>query len=98
VAFWHLTGRLVFEASTEVGQLVAHARETPRRPSTLAPFAVPEAFDQLVLDCLAKDPASRPQSAQAVAERLAALPFVRPWTPSAAARWWETNGPVARRH
>jgi len=98
VAFWLLTGRLVFEAITAGGLLVAHAREAPRRPSTLAPFAVPEALDRLVLDCLAKDPAWRPESAETIAERLAALPFLRPWTPSAAAQWWETNRPpVGRR-
>jgi eukaryotic-like serine/threonine-protein kinase len=94
VAFWLLTGRPVFETLTTAALIVAHVREAPRRPSTLAPFAVPEALDQLVLDCLAKDPAGRPQSAETVADRLAALPFVRPWTPAAAAQWWETNWPA----
>jgi serine/threonine-protein kinase len=97
VAFWLLTGRLVFETLTTAALLVAHAREAPRPPSALAPFAVPEALDRLVLDCLAKDPARRPQSAEAIADRLASLPFVRPWTPAAAAEWWEANRPLAQR-
>jgi serine/threonine-protein kinase len=91
VAFWLLTGRLVFEAATVTAMLVAHAREAPPRPSSLAAFPIPEALDQLVLDCLAKDPAARPQSADALTKRLAAVHFARPWTPAAAAQWWATN-------
>lgn len=75
VAFWLLTGRLVFEAATLTAMLVAHAREAPPRPSNVAEFPVPEALDQLVLDCLAKDPAARPQSAEVLAERLATVHF-----------------------
>jgi eukaryotic-like serine/threonine-protein kinase len=95
VAFWLLTGRLVFEAATVGALLVAHARDAPLRPSALAAFAVPEALDRLVLDCLEKDPSARPQSADVLAERLAAILFPRPWTPAAAAQWWATNRPPA---
>jgi len=91
VAFWLLTGRLVFEAGTVGALLVAHAREAPRRPSSLTASPVPAALDQLVLDCLAKDPVARPHSADALAERLVAVPFGRAWTESLASEWWETN-------
>jgi len=93
VAFWLLTGRLVFQATTVAAVLVAHAREAPPQPSSLAAFPMPEALDQLVLECLAKDPAARPQSAEVLAERLAAVPLARPWTPTAAAQWWAANRP-----
>jgi eukaryotic-like serine/threonine-protein kinase len=95
VGFWLLTGRLVFEAATLTAMLVAHARETPPRPGAMAPFPVPEALDRLLLDCLEKDPAARPQSAAAIAERLAAIPFARPWSAEAAAQWWGMNRPLA---
>ncbi|MGH8696106.1 MAG: serine/threonine-protein kinase [Burkholderiales bacterium] len=93
VAFWLLTGRLVFEAATVAAVLVAHAREAPPRPSSLAPSPVPDELDQIVLDCLAKDPAARPQTAEALAARLGAVPFAQPWTPAAAAQWWATHRP-----
>jgi eukaryotic-like serine/threonine-protein kinase len=93
VAFWLLTGRVVFETPTATATLVAHARDAPPRPSSLAPFPLPAALDQLVLDCLAKDPAARPQSAEVLADRLATIHFPRPWTPVAAAQWWATNRP-----
>ena len=96
VGFWLLTGRLVFEAATLTGMLVAHARETPPRPGVMAPLPVPEALDRLLLDCLEKDPTARPQSAAAIAERLAAIPFARPWSAEAAAQWWGMNRPLAQ--
>ncbi|HEU5184861.1 MAG TPA: hypothetical protein VFU01_09855, partial [Gemmatimonadaceae bacterium] len=73
----------------------AHAREVPRRPSQLATGRVPDELDRLVIECLAKDPAARPQSAEALASGLAAVPFETPWTPAAAAAWWEANRPDA---
>lgn len=95
VAFWLLTGRLVFPADTVTAMLVAHAQTAPLRPSRFAPFPVPETLDQLVLDCLEKEPAARPPSADVIAERLSAIHFARPWTPAAAAQWWATNRPPA---
>jgi eukaryotic-like serine/threonine-protein kinase len=96
VGFWLLTGRLVFESETLPAVLVAHARERPPRPAPLAPYPVPEALDRLVLECLEKDPAARPQSAAAMAERLAAIPFTQPWSAEAAAQWWAMNRPLAQ--
>ena len=95
VGFWLLTGRLVFEADTLTAMLVAHARERPPRPGAMAPFPVPEGLDRLLLDCPEKDPDSRPQSAAAIAERLAAILFARPWSAEAAAQWWGMNRPLA---
>ena len=33
-------------------------------------------MDQLLIDCLEKDPAARPRGGEAIAERLAAVPFL----------------------
>jgi hypothetical protein len=49
-----------------------------------------------VLECLAKDPAARPQGADLLAERLAAIGFAQPWSPAAAAHWWATNRPAPK--
>jgi serine/threonine-protein kinase len=94
VAFWLLTGRLVFPADTVTAMLVAHAQAEPPRPSHFASFPVPEALDQLLVECLAKDPAARPPNAEVMAERLTAIRFDQPWTQAAAARWWAINRPT----
>src|SRR5262249_14381001 len=80
-----------FEAATVGALLVAHAIEVPRRPSSLTRSFVPEALDDVVLECLAKEPDARPPSADALDERLAAVPLARPWTESLARRGRETN-------
>lgn len=43
------------------------------------------ALDLVVLDCLAKNPAARPQT---LASRLADVPLVRAWGEAEAAQWW----------
>jgi serine/threonine-protein kinase len=93
VGFWLLTGRLVFEGDSAAALLVAHARDVPEPPSRLAAFSVPQELDRAVLECLAKDPALRPASADALAARLATVQFDRPWTEVDAAQWWVTHRP-----
>jgi serine/threonine-protein kinase len=93
VAYWLLTGRLVFDAETPTATIVAHVQTPPSPPSGASEMAIPEALDRIVLDCLAKDPDARPQSAEALAARLASIQFERPWTQADAARWWERHRP-----
>jgi eukaryotic-like serine/threonine-protein kinase len=90
VAFWLLTGRVVFEGATTMKVLLAHVNEPPVAPSTLAELPVPPALDALVLQCLAKDPAERPPSAAALRAALTAA-CDTPWTPERAQRWWTTH-------
>jgi hypothetical protein len=44
-------------------------------------------LEQLVSDCLERDPAARPPSAQAICERLQAI-IRKPWTQADARDWW----------
>ena len=95
VAYWLLTGRMVFEETTPLAVILAHVQKTPLPPSAVSELPIPEALDRLVLDCLAKDPAARPENAQALSARLAAVPLARPWSEVDAARWWESHQPSA---
>jgi serine/threonine-protein kinase len=56
---------------------------------------VPAVLDAIVLRCLAKDPAERPQSAQELERALAAVPLAEPWTDDQAQRWWDKHLPKA---
>jgi len=68
-----LTGRLPFAGNTTMEMLLAHAtEEAPSFASVGAGGCVPYIVEQLVHDCLAKDPAERPSSARELATRFEA--------------------------
>jgi serine/threonine-protein kinase len=66
VLFELVTGRPPFRGQGMADLVMAHLRETPPTPSTIAPGIAPE-VDHLVLRCLAKRPDARPGSARALA-------------------------------
>jgi plasmid stabilization system protein ParE len=88
VAYWLLTGQLVFTAETAVGLLVQHAQTPPLPPSARTELPIPRALDDLVLSCLAKDPAQRPQTARELSLRLAEVEGASAWTQDRAREWW----------
>jgi serine/threonine-protein kinase len=91
VAYWLLTGQLVFTGDTPMQLLVQHAQATPEPPSSRTELPIPKELDAIVLACLAKDPADRPQSARELARRLQAVPGSSEWTPELARAWWEAH-------
>ena len=93
VAYWLLTGELVFTAETPMGLLLHHGRTPPVPPSARTSRPIPAALDDLVLACLAKDPADRPQSARELSRRLAALEDASAWTHDRAREWWAAHQP-----
>jgi eukaryotic-like serine/threonine-protein kinase len=94
VAYWLLTGKLVFSAENSMGLLLKHARTPPAAPSTRSELPISPALDQLVLSCLAKEPDSRPQSARELSDRLTQLEESERWTRDRAHDWWLRHAPV----
>ncbi len=93
VAYWMLTGHLVFEGTTAMKVMLDHARTPAPSPSARSELPMPRALERLVLDCLAKEPSDRPATAEEVAARLAACEMPVRWTQERAARWWVTHAP-----
>ncbi len=91
VAYWLLTGALVFTADTPLGLIVHHAHTPPTPPSARSELPIPPALDELVMACLAKTPADRPQSAKELSRRLAEIGGVAVWTEERAREWWDTH-------
>ncbi len=101
LAYWFLTGELVFTAETQMGLLLKHVQAPPTPPSSRTDRPIPPELEDLVLSCLAKDPAQRPQSAKELSSRLAQLEGADGWTEDRARDWWLTHTPeipVAQRH
>jgi tRNA A-37 threonylcarbamoyl transferase component Bud32 len=73
VAYYLLTGHLVFEAETALQMVLLHVQQEPVPPSRRTENPVPPTLERLVLACLAKNPADRPQSAGELADELAAV-------------------------
>jgi serine/threonine-protein kinase len=94
LAYWLLTGHPVFTADSPVGLLLRHAQAAPVAPSARADRPIPAALDDLVLCCLAKDPADRPQSARELSLRLADVPGAGAWTEDRAREWWAAHQPA----
>jgi serine/threonine-protein kinase len=96
VAYWLLTGRLVFEGKTAISLALMHASRPPTPPSQVAGVDSPAALDGLVLACLEKDPTRRLPSVTALAEQVAALQQQYPWSESDAQAWWSRHLPEDR--
>jgi serine/threonine-protein kinase len=62
-------------------------------PSRRTEIEVPGSLDRLILQCLEKDPAARPESGRRLVELLAGCDGVEPWTQNQAERWWCTHRP-----
>jgi serine/threonine-protein kinase len=93
VAYWLLTGQLVFEADTPMKMMLAHIRNTPLPPSQRSEFEVSSSLDALILACLEKEPAARPRDGQELAERLSTCDVGDRWSSDDATQWWCANLP-----
>src|SRR5262249_34210063 len=93
VAYWLVTGKLVFEGPGAMKVMMAHAHTPPPPPSSRVEAPLPAELEAVVLECLAKDPARRPSSAAALGARLEAVPVAEPWTRERAERWWSVHAP-----
>jgi serine/threonine-protein kinase len=93
VAFWLLTGRLLFETDRPMEMVKLHLTEPPPKASAHSRFAIPGALDSLLLDCLQKTPDERPSSAEVVRRRLEEIPLATPWNRESAAAWWKQRPP-----
>jgi eukaryotic-like serine/threonine-protein kinase len=94
LAYWLLTGQLVFTADTSMALLMQHAQKPPTPPSVRTELPIPPGLDDLVLSCLAKDPAQRPQSARELSLRLAEVEGAGAWTQEQAREWWMAHQPA----
>jgi eukaryotic-like serine/threonine-protein kinase len=93
VAYYMLTGQLVFGGETSAGMIAAHIRDAPKPPSQRSELAIPPELDAIVLACLAKNPADRPQTAEELQHLLNEVPLPSTWNQQRALAWWSVHVP-----
>jgi eukaryotic-like serine/threonine-protein kinase len=92
VAYYLLTGQLVFESENAMHSLMKRLNEPPAPPSTRTELPIPVDLEAIVLACLERQAEKRPATAGELAARLAAV-AVAPWTDEQARRWWSVHFP-----
>jgi eukaryotic-like serine/threonine-protein kinase len=93
VAYYLLTGQLVFDADTPMKMFLAHMQAPPIPPSQRSELRIPREVDDLVLACLEKDPAKRPQSALELLRMVRQCRSSEGWDHDTARGWWQTHLP-----
>jgi eukaryotic-like serine/threonine-protein kinase len=99
VAYYLLTGQLVFEADTSMKMLLQHLHAQPLPPSQRTEVPIPRELDELVLACLDKNPDKRPQNAEELFHMACGCRACGEWNQAEAAEWWgahlpELTGPL----
>jgi serine/threonine-protein kinase len=89
VGYWLLTGLRVFDAMSRADMLVMHSHQRPDPPSKRKPeTSIPPEVEQLIMQCLEKNPNKRPQTARELGSRLDEIQRDLGWTEEAAKDWW----------
>ena len=88
-----LRWRLVFEADSAMAMVMAHVQTVPVPPSRRTEIEIPESLERVILGCLEKEPARRPETGLGLLDLLAECRGVEPWTGREAERWWGTHMP-----
>jgi serine/threonine protein kinase len=88
LGYYLLTGQFVFDGESVSELCEKQMNEAPVPPSKRTTNPVSQEMDEVILKCLAKDPAARPQTANELRDLLLLTPHAKDWTPEARAIWW----------
>ena len=94
VAYFLLTGTLVFDDPNPMSMALKHVQTPPDPPSQRTELPIPRDLEQVVLRCLAKKPDDRPSGAGEL-QRLLTECATPIWTEAEAQAWWEKHLPLS---
>jgi serine/threonine protein kinase len=95
VGYFLLTGSPVFTGLSASDVCMLHMNATPRLPSARIGRPVSSDLESLLMRCLAKSPADRPNDASDVLRRLDKCTMSKLWTPDDARRWWAQSAEIS---
>jgi serine/threonine protein kinase len=90
LGYYLLAGQYVFDAETVAEIHSQQLTAVPVPPSYRTRNSVSPGMEKILLRCLEKDPALRPQSAGELKSLLSRLPVASAWSPALRSIWWET--------
>ncbi|MCI0650349.1 MAG: serine/threonine protein kinase [Planctomycetes bacterium] len=90
VGYYLLAGRHVFEGMSAMDVFGQHLAAEPQPPSRRRGAEISRELEELILACLAKNPAERPSDACAMLGVLDRSAAAHPWTRSEAERRWKS--------
>ena len=94
VAYYLLSGALVFDEKTPMSTALAHVEQAPVPPSQRSELAIPASLERVVMACLEKRRDQRPQSVAKLAGLLEACTDVPRWTRADSNEWWALHNPA----
>ncbi|MFO0943490.1 MAG: serine/threonine protein kinase [Pirellulales bacterium] len=91
IGYFLLTGKSVFEATSLVQLMQMHVTEAPIPPSLRVNVNVSEDLESILLGCLEKSRARRPQTARDLAQQLLRCSAAQDWKLADAETWWMSH-------
>lgn len=91
VGYFLLTGHAVFESANVLEIMRSHVEAQPVPPSERAGRQISRSLEAVVLQCLAKSPSDRPQSAAELMGLLEQCVPLEAWGQVESAAWWQQN-------
>ena len=98
VAYWLLSGQMVFERKDAVKIMLDHVNTEPIKLGARTELEIPPALEEMVHACIRKDPGQRPQGIKQLASLLSQVPLDRKWNAQRAEHWWSKHYPGRTRH
>ena len=89
LGYYLLTGQYIFDAETVAEIHEKQLNSAPIPPSQRISAPISPELEQLLLRCLAKEAAARPQSAEELRAGLLACPTAGGWPLAARVAWWD---------
>ncbi len=93
VAYFLLTGQLVFNEPSPTAMALAHVQKEPVPLSLRTELPVPPELEHVVMQMISKKPSQRPHDVEELMRMLNSLANIPEWTAEDAKTWWKTNLP-----
>ena len=92
VGYYLLVGEHLFSGDSVIEVCGHHLNTPPKPPADRTDNPISSELEQLLLQCLAKDPDRRPTDGLDLLEQLQQIASIPPWNSEDAAAWWNAHG------